>query len=87
MAKVPCVLYTSTSSFNGLMTTFTGRTVRNEVIRARVWQPYICDPARITLSIDDVFIDTQGDLSFTQGCNWVIEQVRSLGYFVIEISR
>lgn len=85
--KKPCVVYSTTSSFHGMVTTFIGRTSRDETVRARVSQRFIVDPARVTLNIDDVFIDAPDDMKFVEACNWVINQIESLGYFVVEKGR
>jgi hypothetical protein len=42
------------------------------------------DPARIILEIDGIDFETPDNLSYAGARRWVIEQIKSLGYFVIE---
>jgi hypothetical protein len=81
--KTPCVVYFAKSLLY-FAETFNATTSRGERIFGRISQNSMSDPARIILEIDGIDFETPDNLSYAGARRWVIEQIKSLGYFVIE---
>ena len=82
--RTPCVMYFTKSS-SSFAETFDGRTSRNERVFGRISQHYLADPAKITLNIDGLEIDTPDNLEYVEARQWVIKEIESLGYHVVEM--
>lgn len=81
----PCVLYIQRSQYkHQTRIRFNGTTSRGEVVNGVVTSRY-SDPPAVYLTIDDVTIDAPDEIDFIPACDWIVDQVKDLGYHVIEI--
>lgn len=83
---MPCVVYVQ-NAFSNFGETFSAQTARNEQISGWISQQYMTDTPEVRLVIDGIAIDVPENLDYVQAREWVIEEIKSLGYHIIEIKR
>jgi hypothetical protein len=84
--STPCVMY-FTKCLAIFGESFHGRTSRNEMINGMIIQRVIADSAEINLTIDGLKIDAPDNLGYVEARKWVLEEIKSLGYHIVEKTR